>query len=163
MISHSCQRVVSVTLAFVYVRTSGGKNKCWIKLHVRISYLDMSEGICIVSRVISIRRSIYLTMVRPNIGYATQVWAPQSIDLMLKLERIQRRATRYILNLPFSSSVCYTSILQSLSLLPICYWHEYLDLVFLFKSTHGLIDLNHQLFLVCTVPDALVHPRMSSL
>ena len=91
---------------------------------------------------ISIRRSMYLTMVRPHIGYATQVWAPQSIDLMLKLERIQRRATRYILNLPFSSSVCYTSRLQSLSLLPICYWHEYLDLVFLFKSTHGLIDLN---------------------
>ena len=64
---------------------------------------------------ISIRRS----MVRPHIGYATQVWAPQSIDLMRKIERIQRRATRYILNLPFSSSVCYTSRLQSLSLLPI--------------------------------------------
>ena len=91
---------------------------------------------------ISIRRSMYLTMVRPHIGYATQVWAPQSIDLVLKLERIQRRATRYILNLPFSSSVCYTSRLQSLSLLPICYWHEYLDLVLIFKSTHGLIDLN---------------------
>ena len=34
---------------------------------------------------VSIRRSMYVSMVRPHIGYATQVWAPQSIDLMLKL------------------------------------------------------------------------------
>ena len=57
---------------------------------------------------------------------------------MLKLERIQKRVTRYILNLQFSSSVSYTSRLQSLSLLPICYWHEYLD----FKLTHGLMNLS---------------------
>ena len=27
--------------------------------------------------------------------YATQVWTPQSIDLIRKLERVQRRATKY--------------------------------------------------------------------
>lgn len=81
---------------------------------------------------ISIRKSIYLSIVRSQMGYATQVWAPQSIELILKLERVQRRATRYILSLPFTSSVSYTSRLQTLLLLPICYWHEYLDLIFFF-------------------------------
>ena len=90
----------------------------------------------------SIRKSMYLALVRPHIGYATQIWAPQSIDLILKLERIQRRASRYILNLPFSSCEDYSSRLQSLNLLPICYWQEYLDLVFFYKSTHGLVNLN---------------------
>ena len=35
------------------------------------------------------------------LGYATQVWTPQSINLIRKLERVQRRATKYILGLPF--------------------------------------------------------------
>ena len=34
-----------------------------------------------------------------------QIWAPQSIELTAKLERIQRRAIRFILNLPYSSTI----------------------------------------------------------
>ena len=49
----------------------------------------------------SVRRVIYLTLVRSHLGYATQVWAPQSKELIRKTERIQRRATKYILNLLF--------------------------------------------------------------
>ena len=30
---------------------------------------------------------------------------------------------------------------QTLNLLPICYWHELLDLVFFFKITHGLVNV----------------------
>lgn len=50
-------------------------------------------------RSIAVRRTIYLTLVRSQLGYATQVWAPQTIDLISRLERIQRRATKYILKL----------------------------------------------------------------
>ena len=49
-------------------------------------------------------RSIFLALVRPQLGYATQIWAPKTIDLITKLERTQRRATKYILKLPFSCS-----------------------------------------------------------
>jgi hypothetical protein len=59
--------------------------------------------------------------------------------LINHLEITQRRATRYILNLPFSSDIDYKTRLQSLHLLPMCYWHEYLDLVLFFKITHGLL------------------------
>ena len=61
-----------------------------------------------------------------------------------KLERTQRRATKYILNLPFSTAVDYKSRLRSLNLLPVSYWHEYLDLILFFKITHGLVTLNPQ-------------------
>ena len=87
----------------------------------------------------SVRRALYLTLVRPHLGYATQIWSPQSINLIARLEKVQRRATKFILNLPFSSPDSYTSRLQSLSLLPLCYWHEFLDLVFFFKMVNNLV------------------------
>ena len=65
----------------------------------------------------SMRRALYLTLVRPHLGYATQIWSPKSINLIARLEKVQRRATKFILNLPFSSPDSYTSRLQSLSLL----------------------------------------------
>ena len=74
--------------------------------------------------------------------YATQIWAPQSIELIVKLERIQRRAIKFILKLPYSSNISYKSRLQTLNLIPICYWHELLDLTFFFKLTHGLVNVN---------------------
>ena len=85
-----------------------------------------------------VRRTLYLALVRPHLGYATQIWAPQSIELIVKLERIQRRATKFILKLPYSSNISYKSRLQTLNLIPICYWHELLDLTSFFKLTHGL-------------------------
>lgn len=41
-------------------------------------------------RSTSIRRSMYLALVRPHLGYATQVWAPQRKKLIRQVERIQR-------------------------------------------------------------------------
>ena len=75
-------------------------------------------------------------LLRPDLGYATQIWAPQSIELIVKLERVQRRTTEFMLKLPFNIS--YKSRFQTLNLIPFCYWHELLDLTLFFKLTHGL-------------------------
>ena len=103
---------------------------------------------------VSVRRTLYLTLVRAHFAYAAQLWAPQSIEMISRIERTQRRATKYILKLPFSSTVSYSSRLQTLSLLPITYWHEYLDMVFFFKMTHGLVHVKPNLLPVprCTRP-----------
>ena len=85
------------------------------------------------------RRTLYLSLVRPHFGYATQIWAPQSIELIVKLERIQRRATKFILKLPYSPNVSYKSRLQTPNLIPICYWHELLE-----TTTKILISLRLQ-------------------
>ena len=72
-----------------------------------------------------------------------QIWAPQSTELTAKLERIQRLAIKFILNLPlfFNYKLQY-SRLQTLNLLPICYWDELLDLIFFFKVTHCLVNVD---------------------
>ena len=89
-----------------------------------------------------VRRTAYLTLVRSHLGYATQLWTPQSVDLMRKIERVQRRATKFILSLPFFCEQSYTSRLIELNLLPISYWHELLDMIFFFKSVTGIVNLN---------------------
>ena len=53
-----------------------------------------------ISNIIT-RRTLYLSVVRPVLGYGTQVWCPQSISLVRRTERIQRRASKFILKLPY--------------------------------------------------------------
>lgn len=90
----------------------------------------------------------YVGLVRPHINYATPVWATHSIELISKLESIQRRATKFILRLSFSTSIDYRTRLQSLKLLPITYWHEFLDMIFFYKATHNLVSMNGSVLLV---------------
>ena len=64
------------------------------------------------------------------------------MELIKRTERIQRRASKFILNLPFICDVSYSKRLEMLNLIPLCYWHEFLDLVFYFKCVHGIININ---------------------
>ena len=82
---------------------------------------------------------------RSQLGYASQVWAPQSTELIARLERYQRRASKYILDLPFISNTTYSDRFNQLQLLPLTYWHEYLDLIFFFKCVNGIIDLKNEI------------------
>ena len=79
------------------------------------------------------RRTLFLSIVRCHLGYATQVWSPQSIGLLKPVENVQRRATKLILKLPFRCDVTYKTRLQLTNLLPISYWHEFLDIAFFIK------------------------------
>ena len=85
------------------------------------------------------RRILYLSIVRSVFGYSNQVWSPQTINLITRMERVQRRATKFILKLPYLCHETYRERLISLNLLPLCYWHEYLDLVFFFKAINSLV------------------------
>ena len=89
-----------------------------------------------------VRRTVCLAIVRPHLGYATQVWSPQSVDLIRLVEQVQRRTTNVILNLPFQSSVHYKQPLLTLNLIPTSYWHEYMDLTFFLKCINNLTQIN---------------------
>ncbi len=89
------------------------------------------------------RRTLYLSLVRSAFGYSSQVWSPQSITLIHRAEGVQRRATKFILNLPHLCSETYRERLISVRLLPISYWHEYFDLMFFYKAVNGLVDVAH--------------------
>ena len=85
------------------------------------------------------RCALYLSIVRCHLGYATQVWSPQSIGLLKRVENVQHRATKLILKLPFRGDVTYKTRLQLTNLLPISYWHEFLDIVFFCKAVNNLV------------------------
>ena len=55
---------------------------------------------------------------------------------------MQRRATKFILNLPFGCEMTYKLRLKATNLLPISFLHEYQDLMFFFKMVNGLVHVN---------------------
>ena len=73
---------------------------------------------------------------------ATQAWSHQPTDLIKRTERIQRRATKFILNLPYMSSETYKERLVLSNLIPISYLDEYLDVPFFFKSINKHVFLS---------------------
>ena len=56
---------------------------------------------------------------------------------MMEVEKVQRRASRFIYK---NNKLSYKDRLTSLSLLPISYWLEYLDILFFFKCKLGYIN-----------------------
>ena len=86
------------------------------------------------------KKLLYLTFVRSHMGYASEIWAPQSCisDIRL-LEGVQRRATRFILSCHPNPDLRpgYKSRLISLGMLPISYWLECRDLCFMYKAVNG--------------------------
>ena len=52
---------------------------------------------------------------------------------------MQRRASKLILKPSFSCDVTYKTRLQLTNLLPISFWHEFLDIVFFYKVVNNLV------------------------
>ena len=88
-----------------------------------------------------IRRTLYLSLVKSQLCYATEVWSPASIKLKTIIERVQRRATRWILRTKIGEKT-YKERLTGLNLLPLTYDRELRDLVFFLKCYHGNTNLN---------------------
>ena len=90
------------------------------------------------------RRTLYLSIVRCHLGYATQVWSPQSFGSLKRVENVQRRATKLILKLPFRCDVTYKTRLQLTNLLPISCWHEVLDMVFFYTAVNNVVFIDSE-------------------
>ena len=91
------------------------------------------------------RRLLYLSLVRSHLSFGCEIWAPQgpSADL-LRLEGIQRRATKFVLQ-DYTSS--YVVRLKKLNLIPVSYWHEIKDIIFLYKCKSGMYELDINLYI----------------
>ena len=61
------------------------------------------------------KRIAYLTLFRPIMEYATSVWDPYYNTDIYKLEKVQRRAARWILS-EYSRTASVTSMLSSLNI-----------------------------------------------
>ena len=105
-------------------------------------------------------------MVRSHPIYCLPVWCPRFIKDIQLLERVQRRATKYILN-DFTSD--YKDRLISLELLPLMMFYELLDILFFVKSLKTPNDcFNISYYLQFTTHNTrssnirLVHTRSSN-
>ena len=86
---------------------------------------------------------LYCSIVRPKLEYSSELWSPYTIKHQMILENVQRRATKFILNYP-SDLNCKQRLLK-LSILPLEYRRDLKDVILLFKSRLGLIDLQNNL------------------
>ncbi len=77
-----------------------------------------------------LRKKLYLSLVRSHLSYCSQLWRPLLSKDTITLEKVQRRASKFILQ-DYTSS--YKERLLALDLLPISLWLELLDLLFLVK------------------------------
>ena len=76
-----------------------------------------------------------MTLVRSTLTYCSPVWRPHLLTDINNLERIQCRATKYILN---NYTNDYKSRLVNLNILTLMYAYEIADILFLIKSIRNL-------------------------
>ena len=118
----------------VCVVTTISSNLSW-DLHVTRFVLKANRMLGLLKRTcplitdIKVRRTLYLSLVKSQLSYATVVWSPASVKLRMILERVQRRATRWILRTRIGE-MSYKQRLQTPALLPLTYDRELRDLVF---------------------------------
>ena len=80
---------------------------------------------------LSIKLKLYLTLVRSQLMYCTPIWRPSLLKDIQNIERIQRHATKFILN-DYDSN--YKTQLFTLKLLPLMYLFKLQDILFTVKS-----------------------------
>ena len=78
-----------------------------------------------------LKKLLYISLVRSQLIYCSQLWRPHLLKDIITLERIQRRATKFILN-DYQSS--YRFRLVKLHLLPLMYFFELYNIIFVIKS-----------------------------
>ena len=83
-----------------------------------------------VSNSIATKKALYISLVRSIISYCSPVWRPQLKKDIIPLEKLQRRASKFILN-DFTSN--YRERLLSLRLLPLMMLFELNDIMFFIR------------------------------
>ena len=78
---------------------------------------------------------------KSQLSYATQVWSPSQISLKTEIERVQRRATKWILQTRVGE-MSYKDRPLALNLLPLTFDRELKDMVFFYKCVNNFTDLN---------------------
>ena len=92
-------------------------------LHVRRSFSATTST--------SAKKSLYLSLVRSQLVYCSQVWRPYLVKDIKLLEDVQHQASKFILN-DYTSD--YKIRLLQLSLLPLSMIYKLNDICFLVKS-----------------------------
>ena len=93
----------------------------------------------------SVKHQLYLSHARSVLENCSPVWSPYLVTEIAALEKVQRRATKFILN--DFSDISYRDRCINLSLLPLSFRREIHDLCFLFNCIHGKVNCNFSNFI----------------
>ena len=79
------------------------------------------------------KKRLYLSLVRSQLTYGSMLWRPLLIKDITSLEKIQRRATKFILG-HNSTNLSYKERLIQLNILPLMYYLELADIMMFVNS-----------------------------
>ncbi len=100
-----------------------------------------------------LKKLLYRSLVKSQVSYCCQLWRSQLIKHIKSLERIQRKATKFILSY-YSND--YKSRLLELSTLPLMYWLEIQDIMLLIKTHLMQMTYTSTLSLLTTGQEQMV-------
>jgi hypothetical protein len=100
---------------------------------------------CFLSRDVSFMCNLFKTYVRPLLEYNCVLWNPHFVKDINALERVQKYFTR---RLPSLSHLSYKDRLATCNLDSLELRRMKADLIFVYKITHGLVDLRIEDFFV---------------
>ena len=83
-------------------------------------------------------RTLYCALVRSNIEYCSVVWSPYTKRNIEKVEKVQRRATKFILKTEDN----YETRLKKLNLMSLKNRRFLADVIFWYKAFNGLCKIN---------------------
>ena len=82
---------------------------------------------------------LYKSLVRPHLEYASSAWNPITKEDIIRIEGVQRRATKLIRNL---STLNYTERMTKLELPSLYYRRLRQDIIFIYNYVNQNIQLN---------------------
>ena len=99
------------------------------------------------ARSIKTREKLYNTLVRPHLEYAASVWDPHVTKQKQAIEKVQRRAARWVTNQHDSMS-SVTAMLKELNWQPLELRRVHSRLCLLYQITNGIVATPHIPYLI---------------
>ena len=114
-------------------------NQMCAKANIILSLIKQVCGNDIVDQ--ETRKLLYITLVRSQLEYASNLWLPYTAKEHALIENILRHATKFILN-PYDRDITYKDRLVILHLPPPECRREITDLTFVYKQKCGFLNMN---------------------
>ena len=114
------------------------------KLHSKGSMkLGLLKRSCSFTTCRKQRKVLYLTLIRSLFQHLSVIWSPQTRFMLEKLEKLQRKGIRWILNEPFAnySKEMYYNKCFLLDILPIEEHFIFTDLILLYQIINNMVPI----------------------
>ena len=113
-------------------------NKLYSKANQRLGLLKRT---CHFTKNVNKRRAFYLSQVRSQFEHCTIIWRPSSDTMVEKLESVQKRALKWVLNnlyLSLGDNKVYYQVCRQLNILPLSIRFDLKDILFFHKIFYDL-------------------------